>query len=55
MSVLIWKIPVSVSGVGYAVEMGEAIERDKNGHLVDRFLSFLRAATSWTAGGTIME
>ncbi len=27
---------ISVSGVGYAVERGEAIARDKNYHLVDR-------------------
>jgi hypothetical protein len=31
---------ISVSGVGYAVEMGEAIKRDKNCHLVD----FLRTS-----------
>ena len=34
---------ISVSGVGYAVERDKAIARDKNYHLVDRFLSFLRA------------
>jgi hypothetical protein len=27
---------ISVSGVGYAVEMGEAIKGDKNCQLVDR-------------------
>ena len=27
---------ISVSGVEYAVEMGEAIKRDKSCHLVDR-------------------
>jgi hypothetical protein len=27
---------ISVSGVGYAVEMGEAIARDKNYHVVAR-------------------